>query len=89
MKRLLIGLMILVAASVLALSPGAFAAANPDNNGSAAGAPGLENADNACFNNVHKQFGLDLDAGGGPKDGWGPPTNCDHLFQLIGAIGND
>jgi hypothetical protein len=87
-KRFRIGFVAVVASSLLALSPPAFGKANPDNNGNAANAPGQESADNACFNVVHKQFDLELDTGGGPKDGWGAPTNCDHFFQVVGVIGN-
>jgi hypothetical protein len=85
-KKLFIGVVTVVTSCVVALNPPAFAVANPNSNG--ANGQGQAQADDACFNNVHKQFGLDLDTGGGPKDGWGPPTNCDHFYQAIGAIGN-
>jgi hypothetical protein len=58
--------------------------------GTAAGFGPSENphAVAACMTNIDKQTGNGVSAGGGPKAGVPAPTNCDHYFQAIGAIGN-
>jgi hypothetical protein len=42
----------------------------------------------ACEKNIDKQTAKGVTAGGGPKAGTPAPTNCDHYYQDIGAIGN-
>ena len=42
----------------------------------------------ACEANIAKQTADSVSAGGGPKAGVPGPTNCDHFYQFIGAIGN-
>ena len=42
----------------------------------------------ACEKNIDKQTAKGVSAGGGPKAGVPAPTNCDHFYQSIGAIGN-
>ncbi len=51
-------------------------------------APGQEKAIEKCNANVDKQNERGLQAGGGPKAQYTGPTNCDHFWQIIGAIGN-
>jgi hypothetical protein len=43
----------------------------------------------ACAENVENQTEMGVEAGGGPKEGIVAPTNCDHFFFEIGAIGNE
>ena len=75
------------AALALSLAPAGLAAANPDNHGNALNAPGQSNANDNCSNTVDRQEAKGVEAGGGPKAGIPAPTNCDHYFQNIGAIG--
>jgi hypothetical protein len=42
----------------------------------------------ACEKNIDKQTAKGVTAGGGPKADTPAPTNCDHYYQDIGAIGN-
>ena len=42
----------------------------------------------ACEKTIDKQTAKGVAAGGGPKAGTPAPTNCDHYYQDIGAIGN-
>ena len=41
-----------------------------------------------CEANIDKQAAKGVSAGGGPKAGTPAPTNCDHYYQGIGAIGH-
>ena len=52
-------------------------------------APGQETAWEKCIANVEKQLAEGTEAGGGPKTGISEaPSNCDHFWQVIGAIGD-
>ena len=42
-----------------------------------------------CFESVENQIAMGVEAGGGPKEGFLGPSNCDHFFFVIGAIGNE
>ncbi|MBA2537381.1 MAG: hypothetical protein H0V20_08135 [Actinobacteria bacterium] len=42
-----------------------------------------------CGLAVENQIDIEVEAGGGPKAGILAPTNCDHFFFAIGAIGNE
>jgi hypothetical protein len=42
----------------------------------------------ACGANIDSQTAAGVTAGGGPKAGVPAPTNCDHFYQAVGAIGN-
>ena len=46
------------------------------------------NAVGPCGDVIARQSDKGVAAGGGPKAGIPAPTNCDHFFQAIGAIGN-
>jgi hypothetical protein len=46
------------------------------------------NAVDNCIDVIDRQTEKGIAAGGGPKAGVPAPTNCDHFFQFIGAIGN-
>ena len=48
-----------------------------------------EKAVAACIAAVDRQLARGVEAGGGPKEGIPGPSNCDHFFFLIGAIGNE
>ena len=74
------------------------AAALTNGGGASPDAAGQERAESQCVS-VYSVLQEDLRAGGGPKSGIsdGPigtypegsgPTNCDHFWQLQGAIGN-
>jgi len=63
------------------LSRSAATEANPNNNGNAANAPGQAKAQENCSENVFKQTDKEVEAGGGPKEGFLGPTNCDHNFN--------
>jgi hypothetical protein len=66
-----------------------FASANPNSNANAANAPGQAKAEANCGNAIDKQTAKKgVQAGGGPKTELPAPTNCDHVWQTIGAIGN-
>jgi hypothetical protein len=54
---------------------------------SSAAAQTDESAEN-CGGVIMTQSDAGIEAGGGPKEGILAPTNCDHFFQAIGAIGN-
>jgi len=93
MKRLLVSTI----AAALAIG-GTGASAMSNGGGNSGDAPGQERAEQQC-ENVWANIQADLRAGGGPKSGpsSGPigdypdgsgPTNCDHFWQLQGAIGN-
>jgi hypothetical protein len=68
---------------VVMLIPQVAAAAPPEGAGENVPEVALER----CEDVVGRQTDMELDAGGGPKDGWGAPTNCDWFFFFIGAIG--
>ena len=88
-------------AAAMTLTAGAAAqpaVAQTNGGGASADAPGQEIAAARC-EAVWSDIQADLRAGGGPKSGpsSGPigeypdgsgPTNCDHFWQLQGAIGN-
>jgi hypothetical protein len=69
------------------LAPPASGYAFIDANGKAFEAPGLEQAAAECVKVIGLQAMREIVAGGGPKAGIPAPTNCDHFFQIIGAIG--
>lgn len=95
MRRLLVVLPL----AVLLSAAGTTSAAAMTNGGGASGeAPGQERAETQCVN-VYDVIQGDVRALGGPKSGIseGPigtypdgsgPTNCDHFWNLQGAIGN-
>jgi hypothetical protein len=58
-----------------------------DAKGKAFEAPGLEQAVAECNKVIGLQTMREIVAGGGPKANIPAPTNCDHFFQIIGAIG--
>jgi hypothetical protein len=70
----------LMAVMVFAGAGYAFAFANPDNEGNASNAPGQNNAQENCFENITRQLEKGLSAGGGPKEGTIGTTNCDKFF---------
>jgi hypothetical protein len=90
---------IALATALMCVGVGASAAgAQTNGGGDSASAPGQATAAANC-ENVWGTLQADLRAGGGPKSGpsSGPigdypdgsgPTNCDHFWQLQGAIGN-
>jgi hypothetical protein len=41
----------------------------------------------ACGDAIGSQIDLGVEAGGGPKEGFLAPTNCDWFFFFIDAIG--
>ena len=73
------------------IAVGALGLALVTGTGSALAAPN-DHALQNCIANIEKQGAKGLEAGGGPKSGSGvdnpAPTNCDHFWQFIGAIGN-
>ena len=79
-KRLLV---LLMAVMMVASAVPAFAVANDPH---AADAPGQLPAYGHCFEHAMNQQHRGVEAGGGPKEG--APTNCDHLHQEEGSIGN-
>jgi hypothetical protein len=94
MKRPLV---VLSVAVVLCAAGSTSAAALTAGGGASSDAPGQERAESQCVN-VYSVLQEDVRAGGGPKSGIsdGPigtypegsgPTNCDHFWQLQGAIG--
>ncbi len=87
MRRIIsvLAVMALMAAMVAVSVVPAFAEANNPNG---ADAPGQANAGANCFENVLKQFESGVAAGGGPKEEFLAPTNCDHFFQEEDLIGN-
>lgn len=85
MRRVI--LLICSCAMAAVLAPQASAYAFIDANGKAFEAPGLEQAAAACVKVIGLQSMREIVAGGGPKAGVVAPTNCDHFFQIIGAIG--
>ena len=68
-----------VAVGALMALPGAAAAYGPSANPHAVA---------ACDATIDRQTAGGVSAGGGPKAGVPAPTNCDHYYQIIGAIGN-
>jgi hypothetical protein len=42
-----------------------------------------------CGAAVENQVAMGVQAGGGPKEEFPGPSNCDHFFFAIGAIGNE
>ena len=68
-----------VAVGALIAWPGAAAAFGPSEN---------PHATAACEANIATQTAAGISAGGGPKAGVPAPTNCDHYYQFIGAIGS-
>jgi hypothetical protein len=80
MRRILL---VLAVGAIMVLSSVsyAFAEANPDSSGDAGTAPGQTNASQNCSDNVLKQFGEGQTPGGGDKEDFVGPTNCDHFWQ--------
>jgi hypothetical protein len=82
------GVLLICSCAVAAvLAPPASGYAFIDANGKAFEAPGLEEAVAECSTVISLQTMREIVAGGGPKAGIPAPTNCDHFFQIIGAIG--
>ena len=79
MKRSFVAGACAAAVVVLAGAPGAAAYGGPDPNPKAV---------QHCTDTIIRQTEREIEAGGGPKAGILAPTNCDHFFQAIGAIGN-
>ena len=79
MRRVAVAIIV----GVVTLIPQVAAAAPPE--GAGDNVPEVALA--ACENVVGRQSDMELDTGGGPKDGLGAPTNCDWFFFFIGAIG--
>jgi hypothetical protein len=95
MKRLFVSLSL---AMVLSGAGSTSAAALTSGGGTSSDAPGQQRAESQCVD-IYSVLQEDLRARGGPKSGIsdGPigtypegsgPTNCDHFWQLQGAIGN-
>ena len=95
MKRPLV---VLSLAVVLSGAGSPSATALTGGGGASPDAPGQERAETRCVS-IYSVLQEDLRARGGPKSGSsdGPigtypegsgPTNCDHFWQLQGAIGN-
>jgi hypothetical protein len=80
-------ILLICCAVAAVLAPSASAYAFIDANGKAFEAPGLEEAAAECGKVINLQTMREIVAGGGPKAGIPAPTNCDHFFQIIGAIG--
>jgi hypothetical protein len=77
MKRLSAALAALVVCLVLSVP--AFGFGGPDPNPSAVA---------NCSASIDQQTADGVQAGGGPKDVFPAPTNCDHYWQNHGYIGN-
>ena len=80
-------ILLICCAVAAVLAPSASGYAFIDANGKAFEAPGLEQAAAECGKVINLQTMREIVAGGGPKAGIPAPTNCDHFFQIIGAIG--
>ena len=80
MRRILV-VVAVGAIMVLSSVSYAFAEANPDSSGDASTAPGQENASLNYSDNILKQFGQGQTPGGGDKEDFVGPTNCDHFWQ--------
>ena len=76
MRRILSVLAVMAVMAAVSMVP-AFAVANNPNG---ADAPGQANAIANCAENVLKQTVKGVSAGGGPKEGFIAPTNCDHFY---------
>ena len=85
MRKVILLICSCVVAAVLA--PAASGYAFIDAHGKAFEAPGLQKAAAQCQTVIDLQTMREIVAGGGPKAGTPAPTNCDHFFQIIGAIG--
>lgn len=87
MRRILLVLSVaaLMATMIVATAMPAFAVANNPN---AADAPGQAKAAENCGEVLGKQTSNRVRAGGGPKEGFLGPSNCDHYYQSTGRIGN-
>jgi hypothetical protein len=90
-------LLAMATAASIALGASGAALAQTGGGGNSSDAPGQARASAQC-EAVWSEIQADLRAGGGPKSGpsTGPigtypdgsgPTNCDHFWQLQGAIG--
>jgi hypothetical protein len=93
MKRIIsvLAVVAVMAALMVVSAMPAFAFANPDSKGGR-GQGQARAVGNCDLKVIPKQASREQEAGGGPKSGSGEeypvPTNCDHLWQENGFIGN-
>jgi hypothetical protein len=73
---------------VIACAAGVFALGTASTAAGFGGPNPNPNAQDNCSKVIDSQSENGIAAGGGPKADILAPTNCDHFFQDVGAIGN-